>query len=441
MWNDLILAHEGPSDTRDTKIAALRLRFNAFKALEGKKVQGTFTRLKILLNGIDNKGVFIPQAEDNDSDVKEDTKSSVEFLANLNAEFHDRALLANQKRIYKRSRRVRDYILKGDIELYFVPTDLQLADIFTKQLAEPSFTRLVTELGMLNIDKSGMLQLTSKLYGFQLSHDELSFKVASLESESDVLADQVSTSSSESAFVLFKSCVEAMQDEKATVLGNRVAKLDAQLLEMAAHFDEEFYPRFLTTIFRRQWILTHGLKLDGLKAGVDHGKAGNDLSVIEAYDPFAEAKYINIVNAFGTVDFSLLSELRSKKDASMLMLPVYRPKDNVVLGDTSLSFSLQVVHSRVQRVRGEIKEKRLSLTNVIVPLAEPLSSKNLIGEASSFATPATTEPITTLSMNFASFDVGPSISISNDQILDTEPHVEDPHAVTFEKEELDTSPE
>ncbi|GKC42197.1 hypothetical protein Tco_1059919, partial [Tanacetum coccineum] len=33
MWNDLILAHEGPSDTRDTKIAALRLKFNAFKAL------------------------------------------------------------------------------------------------------------------------------------------------------------------------------------------------------------------------------------------------------------------------------------------------------------------------------------------------------------------------------------------------------------------------
>ncbi|GJV20641.1 retrovirus-related pol polyprotein from transposon TNT 1-94 [Tanacetum coccineum] len=46
---------------------------------------------------------------------------------------------------------IRDHILKGDIELHFVPTDLQLADIFTKPLAEPSFTRLVAELGMLNI--------------------------------------------------------------------------------------------------------------------------------------------------------------------------------------------------------------------------------------------------------------------------------------------------
>nr|GEX24327.1 retrovirus-related Pol polyprotein from transposon TNT 1-94 [Tanacetum cinerariifolium] len=48
---------------------------------------------------------------------------------------------------------IRDHILKGDIELHFLPTDLQLADIFTKPLAEPRFTRLVAELGMLNIEK------------------------------------------------------------------------------------------------------------------------------------------------------------------------------------------------------------------------------------------------------------------------------------------------
>nr|GEU96439.1 retrovirus-related Pol polyprotein from transposon TNT 1-94 [Tanacetum cinerariifolium] len=65
MWNDLILAHEGPSDTRDTKIAALRLKFNAFKSLEGEKVMGTFTRLKYLLNDLENNGVTIPQAKVN----------------------------------------------------------------------------------------------------------------------------------------------------------------------------------------------------------------------------------------------------------------------------------------------------------------------------------------------------------------------------------------
>ncbi|GJV64545.1 retrovirus-related pol polyprotein from transposon TNT 1-94 [Tanacetum coccineum] len=48
---------------------------------------------------------------------------------------------------------IRDHILKGDIELHFVPTEMQLADIFTKPLAEASFTRLIAELGMLNIEK------------------------------------------------------------------------------------------------------------------------------------------------------------------------------------------------------------------------------------------------------------------------------------------------
>ncbi|GJZ04494.1 retrovirus-related pol polyprotein from transposon TNT 1-94 [Tanacetum coccineum] len=47
---------------------------------------------------------------------------------------------------------IRDHILKGDIKLRFVQADLQLADIFSKPLAEPSFTRLIAELGMLNIE-------------------------------------------------------------------------------------------------------------------------------------------------------------------------------------------------------------------------------------------------------------------------------------------------
>ncbi|GKB11845.1 retrovirus-related pol polyprotein from transposon TNT 1-94 [Tanacetum coccineum] len=43
-------------------------------------------------------------------------------------------------------------ILKGDIELHFIPTQYQLADIFTKPLDEPTFKRLTVELDMLNID-------------------------------------------------------------------------------------------------------------------------------------------------------------------------------------------------------------------------------------------------------------------------------------------------
>ncbi|GJW28687.1 retrovirus-related pol polyprotein from transposon TNT 1-94 [Tanacetum coccineum] len=39
-----------------------------------------------------------------------------------------------------------------DIELHLIPTQYQLADIFTKSLDEPTIKRLIVELGMLNID-------------------------------------------------------------------------------------------------------------------------------------------------------------------------------------------------------------------------------------------------------------------------------------------------
>nr|GEZ72993.1 reverse transcriptase domain-containing protein [Tanacetum cinerariifolium] len=150
-----------------------------------------------------------------------------------------------------------------------------------------------TELASLT---ARVAQLTSDLSGFQLSRDKLSFKVAFLESERDMLADQA--------------------------------------IDCAVNKDIQ----------------------DGLKLGVDLGNAGRDLSVIEDYDPSAEAKYIDAENALGTVDFYLLSELTSKKDANMvdlmdylhlegplakiprakdlqpsseqLMLPLHRPEDN-----------------------------------------------------------------------------------------------------------------
>ena len=42
-----------------------------------------------------------------------------------------------------------DHITKGDIELRFVATSNQIADVFTKPLVGECFTALVRELGML----------------------------------------------------------------------------------------------------------------------------------------------------------------------------------------------------------------------------------------------------------------------------------------------------
>ncbi|GJZ76310.1 retrovirus-related pol polyprotein from transposon TNT 1-94 [Tanacetum coccineum] len=61
-------------------------------------------------------------------------------------------LYSRTKHIDIRYHYIRDHILKGDIELHFIPIEYQLADIFIKPMDEPTFTRLKSKLGMVNID-------------------------------------------------------------------------------------------------------------------------------------------------------------------------------------------------------------------------------------------------------------------------------------------------
>jgi uncharacterized membrane protein YciS (DUF1049 family) len=45
---------------------------------------------------------------------------------------------------------IREHVMNGTVELFFIPTEEQTADIFTKSIDESTFTRLVGKLGMLN---------------------------------------------------------------------------------------------------------------------------------------------------------------------------------------------------------------------------------------------------------------------------------------------------
>ncbi|GJT94129.1 gypsy type transposase [Tanacetum coccineum] len=290
---------------------------------------------------------------------------------------------------------------------------------------------------------SQVAKLTADLSGFQISRDELNSKVASLESKRDCIVTQ--RSSLESAFELFKEQVEKMQDEQVGVLIDRVVAIDSDLMEMALHMDAEFYPRYLTTIVGQRWLLNRGLKLvlskclsspeylsvmgeaigraidkgmqDGLVVGIENGVAGRSITDVAVYNPSVKSDYVAAINALQSVSFLLLAQLEAHKDA----------KDQVVIGETSLAFSLEVAHNRVQRLRGDATARRLSLTDSIRPLVEPLSSRVLTGDASSFAdVTVTTALATTFSQTFpipagASTKVPPSPKI------------------VFEEEELDTT--
>ncbi|GJV20188.1 hypothetical protein Tco_1369208 [Tanacetum coccineum] len=124
------------------------------------------------------------------------------------------------------------------------------------------------------------------------------------------------------------------------------------------------------------------------------------------------------------------------------MLPIHCPKDQVVIGETSLSFSLDVVHSRVQRIRGDVAFHRLSLSDAMVPLIEPLSAENLVSKASTFGVPATATT-TAFSTTFIQTNSVPPISVTDYEVSGAEPPTRfpSPSKIVFEKEELETTPE
>nr|GEV45032.1 hypothetical protein [Tanacetum cinerariifolium] len=194
--------------------------------------------------------------------------------------------------------------------------------------------------------------------------------------------------------------------------------------------------------------ISHGIEKgmqSGLSAGIDHGKAGRNLKDIVAYSLVAEADYNFSLQRFHEVDFPLLAELSSHKDASVedimdllcleipfidalgmsdlqpdieqLMLPIYRPKYKVVLGEISLSFALSVSYSRVEKIRENISVQRLALVDVWVPLVDPLSSKNLMGAADTFdSVRATVVTTTALSTTFTSANFISLITIEDYEI-------------------------
>ena len=47
---------------------------------------------------------------------------------------------------------LREHVMNGTVELHFVPTNQQITEIFTKPRDESTFSRLVGELGMLNLN-------------------------------------------------------------------------------------------------------------------------------------------------------------------------------------------------------------------------------------------------------------------------------------------------
>ncbi|GKA31956.1 hypothetical protein Tco_0718323 [Tanacetum coccineum] len=256
------------------------------------------------------------------------------------------------------------------------------------------------------------------------------------ETTCSTLRDQVS------GYNRLKEQIEEFQYAQMNIVNDKVAKLDADLLEMALHLEEKFYPHILTTISDRRWLLTRGVKLAVIKClnSTEYLTAlGSAIS--RAIEKGMQDGCRPTLTTERQVDFPLLAKLNSHKDAStadimdllrlgspladapgishlqpdveQLTLPIHRPEDQVVLGETSLSFALST-----------------SSTSGHVPAAVVTTT----ALSTTFASASSVPPLTTDDYEIVGTDGQEDAQGSVQGNAASFPIVE------FEKEELDTTP-
>nr|GEW14727.1 putative transposase (putative), gypsy type [Tanacetum cinerariifolium] len=250
---------------------------------------------------------------------------------------------------------------------------------------------LKAQLSLKEVEAAEAIHLRNQNSALEEEKNALEGKVTTLESAAaaketelaDVFADKVSLLETTcsglhdqvSCYELFKEQCEAIQDEHAKALSDRVAGLDSKLMALAHHLDEELYPRFLTTI---------------------------------------SARCVSAVLAFRDLDFKLISRLESQKDASiadiMSLLRLERPSVE----------TLEVIRCFVSP---------FFISDAMGVMADPLSSENLIGKASTSGVPVTATATTALAISVTAANISSISPISvagydmvDVGVQDTAPH-------------------
>ncbi|GJR61007.1 hypothetical protein Tco_1503169 [Tanacetum coccineum] len=302
--------------------------------------------------------------------------------------------------------------------------------------------RVVDLAALVKVREQEAAALDAVVATVKLQNGRLIDQVHELETSSVELREKVT---------VYENCMSQLkkfQDERMKEVNDKFEKLDVDVIEMALHLEERFYPHLLTTIAGRRWLLTHSIKLaivkclhspkylsglgaaisraiekgmqDGLAVGIIHGQECRVLSDVAAFNPFAKSDYISALQKIQDVNFSLLAELKSNKDANIetlmnilrleepvaeklglqesqphedqLMVPIHHSPDQTVVGATSLS----------------------ALRDVFVSIVEPLSSVTLEGtKGTSDIIPETT---TALSVTFDPVSSIPPISMDDYEI-------------------------
>nr|GEV26674.1 hypothetical protein [Tanacetum cinerariifolium] len=235
-----------------------------------------------------------------------------------------------------------------------------------------------------------LTDLNALVTSVKSKNDNLAERIHKLEMSSGGLQDKVTV------YENFMEQLERFQNDRMKVVNDKFDKPCTEFVEMALHLEVKFYPHLFTTIFGRRWLLTQGMKLviikclnspeylsaleaaiskdikkgmqDGLSVRITHGKEGRILTDVAAYNPSAKVDYISALQHLQNVNFPLLAELKSNKDASIKsVINILRLKEP--LADKSGLDELQP-----NKIKENIANQRSALHDVFVPLSDPLSA-------------------------------------------------------------------
>ncbi|GJS79922.1 hypothetical protein Tco_0729803 [Tanacetum coccineum] len=182
----------------------------------------------------------------------------------------------------------------------------------------------------------------------------------------------------------------AMQDDAVQCLIDRNSALDARLSELSCQVDSELYPHMLTAVAGRRWVIGHGLRLafmkccesveyqtalgkvvslaidqgiqQGLEAGIDHSKAGRDLSMVEAYDLGVKTQYEEELKELENVSLLFLARLESYKDSPLELGGSHVP--GMVCCEVPLEGALKASRAHAQ------KHKRVESSSLVTVLQD-----------------------------------------------------------------------
>ncbi|GJW19945.1 hypothetical protein Tco_0027381 [Tanacetum coccineum] len=246
-------------------------------------------------------------------------------------------------------------------------------------------------------ESAEVTQLRAQVSGLEATENSLRGEVASAK-DRNTLLEQECDSLKLKVTGLESAIVE--KDHKLSELGASSSSLKSQNQSLV---DQRSFPSSTSEVIAgRRWLLTHGMKLLVVKCL----NSKRILMEALAYIPSAEDDFNSAIRELRDLNFPLLQDLSTKKDAntwdiidlfclddtvaetlgmtdiqpdvSQLMVPVHHKQDKVIIGSQALSVALDICRGRVEKMERNLIERLPFLKGVFASIDDPLSAEALI---------------------------------------------------------------